>query len=480
MSQFRFPAAALRKAFTSALPDEAAEQGNRPIRAPFLYVPRSHARALDPENLLIEGIRGSGKTLWWAALQSEDHRALVQQVISRSGIARQTQVSAGFGERMSPDDYPSQDVLAQLLENHPPRRIWKAVVLWSVARPREIQSWAEKVSWMAENPEETDRALIDCDRTLEKNKVKHLVLFDALDRAADRWDVLRGLLRGLLQVLLEFRSSKAIRLKAFLRPDMLGDPEVQRFPDASKILANKVELRWYGIDLFGLLWQYLANAPEGGEAFRQGCLDGFTIEWQERDGVWIVPESLRITEGLQRAVFHALTGPWMGRDARRGFPYLWLPNHLADAHGQTSPRSFLVALKKAAEDEQHRSEETALHYDAVKRGVQEASTVRVTEVTEDHPWVKEAGAALRGLVVPCRMEDILDRWRPPLVQDLNAGSWETRSRRADQGPEGMFQDAVDLGILYRMRDKRVNMPDVYRVGFGVGRRGGVKPVRRRL
>ncbi len=27
-----------------------------------------------------------------------------------------------------------------------------------------------------------------------------------------------------------------------------------------------------------------------------------------------------------------------------------------------------------------------------------------------------------------------------------------------------------------MKDERVNMPDLYRVGFGLGRRGGVKPV----
>jgi len=28
-----------------------------------------------------------------------------------------------------------------------------------------------------------------------------------------------------------------------------------------------------------------------------------------------------------------------------------------------------------------------------------------------------------------------------------------------------------------MHDMRINMPDLYRVGFGLGRRGGVKPIR---
>ena len=29
-----------------------------------------------------------------------------------------------------------------------------------------------------------------------------------------------------------------------------------------------------------------------------------------------------------------------------------------------------------------------------------------------------------------------------------------------------------------MRDGRINMPDLYRVGFGLGRKGGIKPALR--
>ena len=34
-----------------------------------------------------------------------------------------------------------------------------------------------------------------------------------------------------------------------------------------------------------------------------------------------------------------------------------------------------------------------------------------------------------------------------------------------------------MGIFLRMRDYRINIPDVLRVGYGLGRKGGVKPVR---
>ena len=43
--------------------------------------------------------------------------------------------------------------------------------------------------------------------------------------------------------------------------------------------------------------------------------------------------------------------------------------------------------------------------------------------------------------------------------------------------EGIRNDLETLGVFQRLRDERVNIPNVYRVGYGLGRRGGVQPVR---
>ena len=48
-------------------------------------------------------------------------------------------------------------------------------------------------------------------------------------------------------------------------------------------------------------------------------------------------------------------------------------------------------------------------------------------------------------------------------------------RRIDLGADGVREALEFLGIFFRMRDGRVNIPDVYRVGYGLGREGGVKP-----
>jgi hypothetical protein len=37
------------------------------------------------------------------------------------------------------------------------------------------------------------------------------------------------------------------------------------------------------------------------------------------------------------------------------------------------------------------------------------------------------------------------------------------------------EDLQRLGLLETKKDGRIDMPDLYRVGFGLGRKGGVKP-----
>ena len=47
----------------------------------------------------------------------------------------------------------------------------------------------------------------------------------------------------------------------------------------------------------------------------------------------------------------------------------------------------------------------------------------------------------------------------------------------DDGPDGVRQDLESLGVFLHLGDGRGNIPDVFRVGYGIGRKVGVKPVR---
>ena len=149
-----------------------------------------------------------------------------------------------------------------------------------------------------------------------------------------------------------------------------------------------------------------------------------------------------------------------------------------------SPRSFLAALRTAAEDTSERYPEcgTALHYESIKRGVQSALRIRVQEVQGDYPWVHRVMGSLDRLVVPCRFEEIAERWKANqvvdrLVEEANQDEVKLPPRRIDRGADGVRESLESLGVFYRMHDGRVNIPDVFRVGYGLGRRGGVKPIR---
>ena len=108
-----------------------------------------------------------------------------------------------------------------------------------------------------------------------------------------------------------------------------------------------------------------------------------------------------------------------------------------------------------------------------------ASGIRVDEMAEDYPWIRHLMQPLRGMSVPCSFDNVAMAWSTAKVLDqLGTPDDRLPPEHLDQGPEGVREDLEKLGLLQRMRDGRVNMPDLYRVGFGLGRRGGVKPAAR--
>lgn len=487
-----FPRDETRQALNTALPQNDVSCLSDAREPGYTYVPPSHARALDPENTIVEGIRGAGKSFWWSVLNSENHRNFIRAAFPEVRLDASLRISQGFGAQVSVSQ-PSKDVLKKLANEFEPRHIWRALIAthakFAGTFP-EKGKWQEKTRWVAENPEEFDAALFNLDADLSKAGITLLVLFDALDRLADDWPGIRPLAKSLLQVALDMRSLRSVRLKLFVRPDMLEDKEIIAFPDSSKLLARRVSLAWRRADLYALLFQCLGNAPSGGEAFRTHCLSEFRLQWKQEshNSAWVIPNSLRIDEELQKAVFHAMAGPAMASGPsghKRGLPYTWLPNHLLDGREQVSPRSFAAALRHAAAVEEIPADwPYPLYFKAIQQGVQEASRVRVHEITtEDYPWVNLVMEPLRRqITVPCTKEDIFSIWRDKntiatLTAHIQDDQVKLPPQHIDGGHEGVFEDLVQLGLVQVLSGDRVQMPDVYRIAFGLGRRGGVRPLR---
>ncbi len=348
-----------------------------------------------------------------------------------------------------------------------------------------MSRWSERVQWIQSHPEEFDQLLDRADQDLDASGETLLVLFDALDRLAEDWKQINPLAKALLQVALDARSTRRIRFKVFLRPDILQDQAITGFPDFSKLLAHKASLDWRRADLYALFFQCLANTEIGGSTFRNLVKEISGVTLGKKGTGWVLPPSLRSDESLQEQTFIALAGTAMGSSTKRGKPYTWLVNHLQDGLSQVSPRSFFASLSTAA-DETSDDFRLAIDYRAIQTGVQKASQIRVQEITgEDYPWVQLVMAPLYGnLTVPCETKEFEKIWKlqntlPGLEDKLKAGKAAVKlpPQNLDLGATGILRDLELLGIVQRLIDQRIQMPDVYRIAFGLGRRGGVKPLK---
>lgn len=481
----------IRQAIVEALPITNSNYGETPNQRD-VYLPPAHTKALRLECNLVIGARGVGKSFWTAALSDAALRASLTREVSE--LVR-TDVFIGFGVHSNIEAYPDKETFSQLMKTgHSPYDIWRSVVVRWLCVDNEPdvpqETWPQAVDWVVQNPEQVARLVQQANQRFQTAQRFGLMVFDALDRSSDDWLQMDNIVRDLLRVVLWLKSFPRLHAKVFLREDQ-ANRTITNFPDASKLLATKAELTWELNDLHGLLWQMLCNADgHSGEVLRAVYENVRGLAPRAVDGVFHVSDETKrdsLVERLlfehsplQRLLFEALAGPWMGSGPKRGVPYVWSVSHLADGHGRTSPRSFLAAIRQAADHshEKYPSHPFPLHYESIKSGVQKASEIRVNEMAEDYPWVTNVMLPLKGLTVPCEFSVIEHLWNQNSTSDLfQSTSPALPPQHADRGWEGVRKDLERIGIFETMKDGRVNLPDLYRVGFGLGRRGGVKPVK---
>ncbi|MBQ9407545.1 MAG: ATP-binding protein [Desulfovibrio sp.] len=473
------------KAATENLPI-AAETNETPTPA-GVFTPPSHIRALRPQALLVIGARGVGKTFWTQALRQEDIRKVLQQDIPELADVR---VTIGYTNKANPDAYPSSRQFSSLIKKYDAADIWRTVLVRAVASQQEVapfspfqfRSWEEHVADVSNNPESVDRFLYEANKVLATTGTRILVLFDALDRVADSWNAIDALTTALLRTTLQLSTYSHIKGKVFLREDHYNRLAIT-FPDASKLCATRVELSWKRAELYGLLWKHLCNsAGQSGQLLRdlfERYIGGGLVNEMN---IWLFSRTVNLSDDTLRPLFHALTGSYMGKDKRRGIPYVWTVGHLADARQQTSPRSFMAAICRACEDsrENHASAEYAIHYESIKCGVQYASEIRVAEMQEDNPWAENLLTLLKGRTVPCPFQDVQALWEEKYPHGpgmlIDSYPEHTPPEFAKQRWQDVREKLERLGFCMKLEDGRFNMPDLYRVGFRLGRRGGVKPL----
>jgi hypothetical protein len=463
-----------------ALDPKSSASAASPLPTDELYAPTAHANALDPARPLVVGNRGVGKSVWSGVLADGKTRGAIASYYPRLKL-NQFSVRLGFHEdagRIHGDIAPSPRVLAGLLsQGVSAEDIWTAVLLRAVSGDAHLSTperLSDIVAWVAANVEDAEAALRTADAHFMAHKLQFLIVFDALDRLGNTWETIRPLSVGILRLALGMSGYRAMKAKVFMRTDQAKDEKLFQFPDASKMLAARVDLAWHATELYGLLFGILDRSSHAGPSFKQIVRSALG----RGSNVGNIEES-----DQQMAVFKLLAGEYMGTDRRRGRTYTWLIDHLADAFHETTPRSFLITIQRAASTRSRPSGTVIDHY-GIREGVQQASEVRVNQLQEDYPWIRTVLEHLEGLEVPCTPNMFVRRWRDR--RTINSISNIDSDR---PGPIELEQTGVDaeaallealknIGVVEERSADRINMPDIFRVAAKIKRRGGVRPPRR--
>ena len=478
---------AIRLALKAMNPGEMSWKADKPPVVDQIFTPSDHDGTLDPDRAVVVGNRGVGKSYWSAVLAHKELRDAVSGRYPKLGLSNLT-VKLGFHEAAADglDDLaPSKSTLTQLEKNgYSALNIWRGVLIEalrttdrSVAAQLPPPGLTAAVAWVATCPEAFEAVLRTANATFQQRGQKFVLLFDALDRLGDDWKDIRRRTDGIMRLALQLRSSRTLRAKVFMRSDQFSDQRVFSFPDASKLKQESVPLTWRRRDLYGLLFQRLwfASRP----AFIQLLTERTEIRPSAKNTNF--PPLIIDNEGIQAEIFYAIAGEFMGSDFRKGRTYSWLHDHLADAAGETSPRSFLYAIRKAAANAQG-SEQIITHRD-LHVGVQDASEIRLDQLKEDYWWVVNAIDALKGLLVPCEPGEFLGRWRERetikgILQEAKSGKKLPPLQLADNPADAesrLLEELSHINVVEKRTNGKINMPDIFRVAAGIKRRGGVRP-----
>lgn len=454
-----------------------------------IFAPTAHSKALDPATTLVLGARGAGKSFWASTLYNQDTRRLAAVLYPRLGLDK-LQVQIGFGGVRRAG--VAKDVVDQLVphgqEKATGERFWQAVIAGAalnVIEPKKKHAPKDMLSRFAD-PEDWADAMEKVDDKLTDRGETLLIVFDALDAISEDWGRLSGLIDALMRSVWELRGFNSIRAKLFMRPDQLSELTL-RFVELPKLRSGAAKLAWKQADLYGLMFARLAFDKDAELAFKRfvkSC--GLDEPPDEQEGLrnW----ALSNDESQQQHIFEAMAGNFMGKGPRKGKTFDWPYNHLADGLGDVTPRSFLILMQSAAElSEDRDTGGLVLLPLTIRDGLREASKVRIEQLNTEYPWIKRVLQPLAGLRVPAEPQAFFDAWIEnstveaaiKIAENENSLSPVRNRSLGESNHSDREADLADrltkMGVLTSRPDGRYDMPDLFRVGAALLKKGGVTP-----
>jgi hypothetical protein len=452
-----------------------------------IYAPEAHAAALDPNTPIVLGPRGNGKSFWAGVLGRDQTRAAAASAYPRLALDKAV-AQFGYTGIGGPEGISAEQIDAAVPHDarvEDAKAFWWASVLSAAARSAGATA-AKPKDFLARgrNWHEREALLNAHEHRLRREGSVLLVIYDALDTVARTWPRRRLLTEALLEVVWALRAYRSLRPKLFIRPDQLDD-DALRFVELPKLRTGAVRLTWSDTDLYGLFFSRIALAPDSDAASAfERAVGSLGLRSADRQAILTRRWSLALDPDDQQRVMALLAGPYMGKGTygyKKGNTYRWPIAHLADAYQEVTPRSFL-GMMTAAAGYGAPPDDQVVTAEGIRHGLRAASRTRVDQLHQEFPWIKGVLAPLSGLLLPQPAQEVYSVWTQTgtveaLKEDAQKSGYMPPFPDVDaSGPAELFTALERIGVMFRRRDDRLDMPDLFRVAARLLKKGGVAPL----
>jgi hypothetical protein len=449
-----------------------------------------HARAFDPNVVLVVGPRGAGKSeLFRAAvglkLLPAIEKCLPAVRLSSSTTGTSIQWRAGYPIAA---EFPDARGLAAFLREKSPDRE-SAVDLWFAYLVRvfraelaeqDTQQLAPLMEPLGGDADAVRRAfsqlgnkpLLAMDRLdglLVKRGEYVFIGYDELDTlGASDWTAMGTAIRGLVAFWARYsRRWERIRAKVFLRTDLFQRYATEGGADLAKLAANRVELVWSDRNLYAMLLKRIANSSD--RLFKYVKETRTRVEFRSDPALGQVPD---FAESVDiRPIVERLVGPYMGATFKKGMTYRWLINHIRDGLGQALPRPLVRLVEVASETQRYSEWPRLIEPTSLRRALDRVSLEQVQHSLDEWPWLDGLKKRLGGVTVPWprnQLERRLEKdWEEPWGDDRE-------TKPPVETPPELVDYLTEVGILRARSRGRVDAADLYLAGLGLKRKGGVR------
>lgn len=452
------------------------------------YPVAEHLRLLDQDVVLVVGPRGSGKSQIARWLTEVNATQMIGRFAPRVRLPQSATWQAVFpgGRDMFDPNGLRQFAAAQTADAM--RDVWLAYLLRQLkARLSPQHQEALNALWQPAAPDiarvhaafqplsvAAVTALDDLDRALEERDEHLIVLYDELDTLGHSdWKAMEVGLRGLTAFWAAYtRRWRRLRAKLFIRSDLYERHARTGGADLYKLAAGRVELNWSDRDLYAMLLKRLANASDGLASYVR---EAKGIVWDKDPDLGWIPKVQRAEDA--RAVIERMVGPYMGTNQKKGHVYRWLLDHVRDGLGRAYPRPLVTLVEKAASAERRNDESLPkprlIQPTALRRALDDVSVDHFTDAaTGEWPWLTSLRAALQvSPLVPYTDADVIRLLEP--LSSLPSPAQEPERMNLPFSSREMLAYLLELGVLRRRPDQRIDAPDLFLFGLGLKRKGGV-------